>query len=41
MKLLNRKPKRGPQVREWKEEDKRELDELTVEALGLQPAPSK
>src|SRR6187431_1254507 len=39
MKLLNRKPKRGPQVREWKEEDKRELDEANLSDESDSPTP--
>src|SRR4051795_12715005 len=39
MKLLNRKPKRGPQVREWKEEDERELDEANVSGESDTPTP--
>jgi membrane protein len=39
MKLLNRKPKRGPQVREWKEEDERELDEASVSGASDTPTP--
>ena len=39
MKLLNRKPKRGPQVREWKEEDKRELYEANLSDESDSPTP--
>jgi membrane protein len=39
MRLLNRKPKRGPQVREWKEEDERELDEANVSDEAEAPTP--
>jgi membrane protein len=43
MKLLNRKAKRGPQVRERKNEDDRELDEanLSDESEGPTPQPEQ